>query len=417
MEAKFRSDTAGKPIRCRAAVCRGAGEPLVIEEIQVAPPKSGEVRVKIICTSLCHGDISFWRSESGPFSFFPGIFGHEAAGTVESVGENVVEVKAGDLVVPVVQRNCGECRDCKFKGNACTKFPAASLNAMPRDGSSRFLDKDGQPLHHFLFASSFAEYTVVDVTHLVKISPEVPVDKACLLSCGVTTGVGATMKAAQIEEGSTVAIFGLGTVGLAVALVLAFNSLIFCSCISILRSHLISLKLIRTVAEGARIRGASKIIGIDKNLEKFEIAKKFGVTDFVNPTSCGKDSVSQVIREMTDGGADYCFECVGSTSLIREAFDGSRQGCGKTVILGADLHGSPLSIHPLEILAGKSIMGATLGGIKPKQDIPHLAQKYLKKELRLDGFITHEVNFEEINKAFDLLLQGKSLRCIIWMNR
>ncbi|XP_027148834.1 alcohol dehydrogenase-like 1 isoform X1 [Coffea eugenioides] len=386
MEAKFRSDTAGKPIRCRAAVCRGAGEPLVMEEIQVAPPKIGEVRVKIICTSLCHGDISFWRSESGPFSFFPGIFGHEAAGIVESVGENVVEVQAGDLVLPVVQRNCGECRDCKFKGNACTKFPAASLNAMPRDGSSRFLDKDGQPLHHFLFASSFSEYTVVDMTHLVKISPEVPVDKACLLSCGVTTGVGATMKAAQIEEGSTVAIFGLGTVGLA-------------------------------VAEGARIRGASKIIGIDKNLEKFEIAKKFGVTDFVNPTSCGKDSVSQVIREMTDGGADYCFECVGSTSLIREAFDGSRQGCGKTVILGADLHGSPLSIHPLEILTGKSIMGATLGGIKPKQDIPHLAQKYLKKELRLDGFITHEVNFEDINKAFDLLLQGKSLRCIIWMDR
>ncbi|KAL3514206.1 hypothetical protein ACH5RR_026923 [Cinchona calisaya] len=386
MEAKFPSETAGKSIRCKAAVCRRAGEPLLIEEIEVAPPKAGEVRIKILCTSLCHTDISFWKSESEPFSFFPRIFGHEAAGIVESVGEDVEEVKVGDLVLPVVQRNCGECRDCKFKGNSCTKFATEFPHAMPSDGTSRFLDKNGQPLHHFIWVSSFAEYTVVDMAHLVKISPEVPVDKACLLSCGVTTGVGATMKAAQVEEGSTVAIFGLGTVGLA-------------------------------VAEGARIRGASKIIGIDKNPDKFEIGKMFGVTDFVNPTSCGKDLVKRVIQEMTDGGADYCFECVGSTSLMKDAFDSSRPGCGKTVILGMDMHGSPLSIHPFEILTGRCIVGAIYGGVKSKQDIPILVEKYLQKELNLDGFITHEIKFKDINKAFDLLLEGKSLRCIIWMDK
>uniref|UniRef100_A0A5B7B4A0 Putative GroES-like zinc-binding dehydrogenase family protein isoform 2 n=1 Tax=Davidia involucrata TaxID=16924 RepID=A0A5B7B4A0_DAVIN len=386
MEDKCPLKTAGKSIRCKAAICRNPEEPLVIEEIEVAPPKAWEVRIKVLCTSLCHSDVTFWKLKSSPVSIFPRIFGHEAIGVVESVGEHVEEVKEGDVVLPVFHPDCGECRDCKSsKSNICARFYNKVYNAMPRDGSSRFKDMNGKVLHHFMSVSSFAEYTVLDITNVVKMSSEIPVEKACLLSCGVTTGVGAAWKVAEVEEGSTVAIFGLGAVGLA-------------------------------VAEGARLRGASKIIGVDLNPEKFEAGKEFGVTDFINPASCVEKPVSQVIQEMTDGGADYCFECVGLASVMQDAFSSSRPGCGKTVILGVEMHGSPLSISPYEILMGRSIMGSVFGGVKAKSDIPIFVKKYLNKELKLDGFITHEVSFQDINKAFDLLIQGKSLRCIIRMD-
>ncbi|KAI3842398.1 hypothetical protein MKW92_047557 [Papaver armeniacum] len=381
--------TAGKSIRCRAAVCRIAGEALVIEEIEVAPPKAYEVRIKILCTSLCHSDVTFWKMPTSPISIFPRIFGHEAVGVVESVGENVTDVKAGETVVPVFLANCEDCRDCKSKkSNICTSFPFSSAPGMPREGhgTSRFTGSNGETLHNFLGVSSFTEYTVVDIAYVVKISPEIPIDKACLLSCGVSTGVGAAWKVADVEAGSTVAIFGLGAVGLA-------------------------------VAEGARTRGASKIIGVDLNPEKFETGKKFGVTDFINPKDYGDKPVSEVIKEMTDGGADYCFECIGLASLMKDAFTSCRAGWGKTIVLGVEMHGAPLSINTYELLRGKRIEGSLFGGIKAKTDIPLLAQSYLDKELHLDGFITHEINFEEINTAFDLLSQGKSLRCIIWMNK
>ncbi|KAK3025929.1 hypothetical protein RJ639_040845 [Escallonia herrerae] len=430
------SETAGKPIKCKAAVGRKPGEPLVIEEIEVDPPKAWEVRIKILCTSLCHTDVTLWKMTSGPVSFFPRIFGHEAVGVVESVGEHVKEVSQGDVVVPFFHRNCEECRDCKSnKGNACSIFPTEFYGGMPRDGTSRFRDSNGEALHHFFSVSSFSEYTVVDVTHVVKISREVPVDKACLLSCGVTTGVGACWKVAQVEEGSTVAIFGLGAVGLA-------------------------------VAEGARLCGASKIIGVDLNSDKFEIGRpsllfarvvfsqhitsltenysflplekqnvwchRFRESDILRRKISVRGlfviatkfylcrllvSNDQVIREMTDGGADYCFECIGLASLMQDAFNSSRPAWGKTVILGVEMHGSPLLVNPYELLKGRTVAGSMLGGAKAKSDIPVLAQKYLNKELRLDGFITHEVCFEDINKAFDLLHQGKSLRCIIWMDK
>uniref|UniRef100_A0A803LUR4 Alcohol dehydrogenase n=1 Tax=Chenopodium quinoa TaxID=63459 RepID=A0A803LUR4_CHEQI len=335
------SKTAGKPIICKGAVCRKAGEALVIEDVVVAPPKAWEVRIKILCTSLCHTDVSFWKMDSGPIAVHPRIFGHEAVGIVESVGEYVEEVREGDTVIPVFFRECGECRDCKStKSNVCTKFAKYS-SAMPRDEVGRFTDMKGEPIHHFLYVSSFVEYTVVDITSVVKISPQMPVDKACLLSCGVTTanklllcegaGIGAVWKVARVEEGSTVAIFGLGTVGLA-------------------------------VAQAAKQQGASKIIGIDLNPEKEDIGKKFGVTEFINPKSCEDKKVSQVIKELTDGGADYCFECIGSATVMQDAFESSRE------------------------------------------------------ELLLDGFITHEVSFRDINKAFEYLINGQSLRCIIWMD-
>ncbi|KAH9756478.1 alcohol dehydrogenase-like 2 [Citrus sinensis] len=329
-------------------VSRIPGKPLVIEEIEVEPPKAWEVRIKILCTSLCHSDVTFWKSSTDlPKLPLPVIFGHEAVG------------------------------DCKSsKSNTCSKFGRGYRPNMPRDGTSRFRELKGDVIHHFLNISSFTEYTVVDITHVVKITPHIPLGIACLLTCGVSTGVGAAWKVAGVEVGSTVAIFGLGAVGLA-------------------------------VAEGARLNRASKIIGVDINPEKFEIGKKFGITDFINPATCGDKTVSQVIKEMTDGGADYCFECIGLASVMNDAFNSSREGWGKTVILGVEMHGSPISLNSIEILKGRSVCGTFFGGLKPKSDIATLAQKYLDKELNLDEFITHEVSFHDINKAFDLLLEGK----------
>ncbi|MED6173658.1 hypothetical protein PIB30_061713 [Stylosanthes scabra] len=385
MEDKAARTSEGQPIRCKAAVGRKPGEPLIIEEIIVAPPMAREARIKVICTSLCYSDITFWKMKDPP-AIWPRIFGHEAIGIVESVGEDVSEVTKGDMVVPIFLPDCGECVDCKSeKSNLCSKFPFQVSPWMTRYESSRFTDLNGQIIHHFLFVSSFSEYTVVDIANLTKIDPVAPPNKACLLSCGVSTGVGAAWKAANVEPGSSVAIFGLGSIGLA-------------------------------VAEGARLCGATKIIGVDVNPEKFEIGKKFGVTDFVQ---AGADkSVSQVIKEMTGGGADYCFECVGMASLVHEAYASCRKGWGKTVVLGVDKPGSNLSLKSSEVLCdGKSLIGALFGGLKPKSHVPILLKRYIDKELKLDEFITHEVEFKDINKAFDLLLKGGCLRCVIWMNK
>ncbi|XP_048497982.1 alcohol dehydrogenase-like 2 isoform X2 [Beta vulgaris subsp. vulgaris] len=369
-------ETAGKPIICKAAVCRKAGEALIIEDIEVAPPQAWEVRIKILCTSLCHTDVSFWKIDSGPIANFPKIFGHEAVGIVESIGEHIEEVKEGDTVLPVFLADCGECRDCKSpKSNVCTKFENKKHSGMPRNKGYRFKDMKGEPIHHFFYVSSFAEYTVVDITHIVKIDPRMPVDKACLLSCGVTTGIGAVWKVAQVEEGSTVAIFGLGAVGLG-------------------------------AVQAAKLQGAAKIIGVDLNPEK----------EGIDPKSCGEKKISEAIKELTDGGADYCFECIGSATVMQDASESTRQGWGKTIILGAEVRGIPLSLNCLDIIQGKSVIGSIFGGIKPKSDIPVLTQKYMNEELCLDEYITHEVKLHDINKAFEYLVQGQSLRCIIWMD-
>ncbi|KAL0651833.1 hypothetical protein Bca4012_094524 [Brassica carinata] len=358
----------GKPIRCKAALCRKAGEALVIEEIQVDPPQAYEVRIKILCTSLCHTDVAFWKLEWGPLARFPRILGHEAVGVVESIGELVDGFKQGDVVLPVFHPHCEECRDCKSpKSNWCSRFCDDFVSNTRRYGmASRFKDFSGEDIYHFFFVSSFSEYTVVDIAHLVNISPEIPVDKAALLSCCVSTGVGAAWKVANVEEGSTVAIFGLGAVGLA-------------------------------VAEGARLRGAAKIIGVDLNPDKFEIGKRFGITDFVNPALSGEKKISQVIKEMTEGGVDYSFECIGLTSSMEEAFNSTR-----TML--------PISLGSHDLLRGRTICGTLFGGLKPKLDIPILVDSYLKKELNLNGFITHELSFEEINKAFDLLNEVKQVK-------
>ncbi|GMY28135.1 alcohol dehydrogenase-like 7 [Fagus crenata] len=382
-----KTSTAGKPIQCRAAVSRAAGEPLVIEEIMVAAPMPHEVRIRIICTSLCQSDVTYWKMKDFP-GIFPRILGHEAIGVVESVGEDVDEVTEGDTVIPTFMSDCGECVDCKSKkSNLCSKLPFKVSPWMPRYETSRFTDLKGEVLYHFLSVSSFSEYTVVDIAHVKKIDPSIAPNRACLLSCGVSTGVGAAWRTANVETGSTVVIFGLGSIGLA-------------------------------VAEGARLCGATKIIGVDLNPDKFEIGKKFGVTDFVNSGNCGDKSVSQVINEITGGGADYCFECVGLASLVQEAYACCRKGWGKTIVVGVDKPESKLSLTSFEVLtSGKTLMGSLFGGLKAKSDIPILLKRYADKELRLDEFVTHEVRFDDINKAFDLLIEGHCLRCVIWMDK
>ncbi|XP_065848229.1 alcohol dehydrogenase-like 7 [Euphorbia lathyris] len=382
-----KSPTIGNPIRCKAAVSRHPGEPLIMEEIMVAPPNRHEARIRIICTSLCQSDITFWKLKVFP-GVFPRILGHEAIGAVESVGEDVHELKEGDIVIPTFIPDCADCIDCRSnKSNSCSKVPFTGSPWMPRDEASRFTDLNGDVIYHFLSVSSFSEYTVIDTAHLTKIDPSVPPSRACLLSCGVSTGFGAAWKTAKVEAGSTVVIFGLGSIGLA-------------------------------VAEGARLCGATRIIGVDLNPDKFEIAKKFGVSEFVSAGETGDKPVSQVINEMTGGGADYCFECVGMASLVREAFSCCRKGWGKTIVLGVDKPGAEISLSSFEVLhGGKILTGALFGGLKPKHDIPILLKHYMEKELQLDEFVTHEINFEEINKAFDLLIEGKSLRCVIWMGK
>ncbi|CAN6296201.1 unnamed protein product [Urochloa humidicola] len=373
-----------KPIRCKAAVCRAAGEPLIIEEIVVDPPKAYKIRIKIICTSLCHTDISFWQAKVAPV--FPRILGHEAYGVVESVGEHVEGFAPGDPVVPTLLGQCDHCPSCTSEySNFCTSVPVTMAPGMRRDGTTRFRDAQGNPVHDLLAVSSFSEYTVVDMNQVVKLDPAVPPKLACLLSCGAGTGVGAAWKLAKVERGSSVAIFGLGSVGLA-------------------------------VAQGAKMCGASKIIGVDLNPDKEKIGKTFGVTDFINPTKLDKSSV-EVIGEMTGGGVDCSFECVGVPSVMTDAFRSTKLGHGKTIVLGMGKQTDQMCVPAVELLFGKCVIGSALGGIKPKTDIPIIAEKCKNKELELDGLVTHEVGLGEINTAFDLMLQGKSLRCIIWMGK
>uniref|UniRef100_A0A0D9VQJ4 Cinnamyl-alcohol dehydrogenase n=1 Tax=Leersia perrieri TaxID=77586 RepID=A0A0D9VQJ4_9ORYZ len=367
-------DQSLKPIRCKAAVCRTPGEPLTIEEIVVDPPKAYEIRIKIICTSLCHTDVTVWRAKDNPS--LPRILGHEAYGVVESVGEKVEGYAAGDTVVPNFMGECDSCESCLSEGtNQCTSVPFTMGPGMRRDGTTRFRDSQGAPIHDLVAVSSFSQYTVVDVNQVVKVHPSLPPKLACLLGCCGGTGVGAAWRLAKVQPGSSVAVFGLGSVGLA-------------------------------VVQGAKMCGASKIIG-----------KEFGVTDFVNPSQLGDRPVSEVINEMTGGGADYSFECIGVSSVMTEAVRSTKPGRGKTIILGLEMDGQPLCLPSFEFLFGKCVMGSLFGGMKPKTDLPILAEKCMNKELELEKLVTHEVDLEEINTSFDLLLQGKSLRCIIWMDK
>ncbi|XP_050227367.1 alcohol dehydrogenase-like 3 [Mercurialis annua] len=375
--------TAGKVITCNAAVLRGPKQPFVVEKIEVEPPQEMEVRIKILYTSICHTDLSAWKGENEAQRAFPRILGHEAVGMVESVGEGVRDVKEGDYVIPVFNGECGDCAYCRRGStNLCGNFRVNPFKSvMQNDGKCRFRTKEGEPLYHFLNTSTFTQYSVLDSACVVKIDSDSPLKKMSLLSCGVSTGVGAAWNVADVQPGSTVAIFGLGALGLA-------------------------------VAEGARVRGASKIIGVDISSEKFEKGKAVGMTDFINSKDDSKPAHER-IRELSNGGVDYSFECVGNLGVLREAFLSSHDGWGKTVLVG--IYASPqlLPIHPMELFDGRTITGTIFGDFKAKTQVPALAKDCMTGVVNLDGFITHELPFDKINQAFDLLKDGKALRCLL----
>nr|CAC37633.1 alcohol dehydrogenase [Cenchrus americanus] len=375
--------TAGKVIKCKAAVAWEAGKPLSIEEVEVAPPQAMEVRVNILYTSLCHTDVYFWEAK-GQTPVFPRIFGHEAGGIIESVGEGVTDVAPGDHVLPVFTGECKECPHCKSaESNMCDLLRInTDRGVMIGDGKSRF-SINGKPIYHFVGTSTFSEYTVMHVGCVAKINPEAPLDKVCVLSCGISTGLGASINVAKPPKGSTVAIFGLGAVGLA-------------------------------AAEGARIAGASRIIGVDLNPSRFEEAKKFGCTEFVNPKDHNKP-VQEVLADMTNGGVDRSVECTGNINAMIQAFECVHDGWGVAVLVGVPHKDAEFKTHPMNFLNERTLKGTFFGNFKPRTDLPNVVELYMKKELEVEKFITHSVPFSEINKAFDLMAKGEGIRCIIRM--
>lgn len=378
------ASTAGKVIKCKAAVAWEAGKPLVIEEVEVAPPQAMEVRIKILYTSLCHTDVYFWEAK-GQNPVFPRIFGHEAGGIVESVGEGVTELAPGDHVLPVFTGECKECAHCKSEeSNMCDLLRInTDRGVMIGDGQSRF-SINGKPIFHFVGTSTFSEYTVIHVGCVAKINPEAPLDKVCILSCGISTGLGATLNVAKPPKGSSVAIFGLGAVGLA-------------------------------AAEGARLSGASRIIGVDLNPNRFELARKFGCTEFINPMEHTKP-VQEVLAEMTNGGVDRSVECTGNINAMIQAFECVHDGWGVAVLVGVPNKDAEFKTHPVNFLNERTLKGTFFGNYKPRTDLPSVVEKYMTGELELEKFITHSVSFSEINTAFDLMLKGEGLRCIIRMD-
>ncbi|KAL6053322.1 NAD/NADP dependent alcohol dehydrogenase [Balamuthia mandrillaris] len=374
------SSTAGQVIKCKAAVAWEAAKPLVIEEIEVAPPKAGEVRVKIVATGVCHTD-AYTLSGKDPEGLFPVIFGHEGGGIVESVGEGVTSVQPGDHVIPLY---IPECKSCKFclsgKTNLCSKIRVTQGKGLMPDGTSRFTCK-GQTLYHYMGCSTFSEYTVLPEIALAKISEEAPLDKVCLLGCGITTGYGAVFNTAKVEAGSTVAVFGLGGVGL-------------------------------SVVQGCVEAGASRIIGVDLNVSKFETAKQFGCTECINPKDYEKP-IQEVIVELTDGGVDYSFEAIGNVETMRAALECCHKGWGVSTIIGVAGAGQTIQTRPFQLVTGRVWKGTAFGGVKGRSQLPGIVDKYMQGKIKVDEFVTFTFPLDEINKAFDVMHEGKSLRSVI----
>ncbi|MFM5869194.1 S-(hydroxymethyl)glutathione dehydrogenase/class III alcohol dehydrogenase [Aeromonas caviae] len=367
-------------IKCKAAIAWGPGQPLSIEEVEVMPPQAGEVRVRIVATGVCHTD-AFTLSGEDPEGVFPCILGHEGGGIVESVGEGVTSVKVGDHVIPLYTPECGECKFCKSgKTNLCQKIRATQGKGLMPDGTTRF-SKDGQPIYHYMGTSTFSEYTVLPEISIAKVDPAAPLEEVCLLGCGVTTGIGAVMNTAKVKEGESVAIFGLGGIGLSAII-------------------------------GARLAKAGRIIAIDINESKFELARKLGATDSINPNDFDKP-IQEVIVEMTDGGVDFSFECIGNVKVMRAALECCHKGWGESVIIGVAGAGQEISTRPFQLVTGRVWRGSAFGGVRGRSELPSYVQRYMQGEFKLDDFITHTMPLEQINEAFDLMHEGKSIRTVI----
>ncbi|BEI22333.1 S-(hydroxymethyl)glutathione dehydrogenase/class III alcohol dehydrogenase [Vibrio fluvialis] len=369
-----------KFIKSRAAVAWGPNQPLKMEEVDVMLPRKGEVLVRIVASGVCHTD-AFTLSGDDPEGVFPAILGHEGGGIVEMLGEGVTSVEVGDHVIPLYTAECGECKFCKSgKTNLCSAVRATQGKGLMPDGTTRFY-KDGEPIFHYMGCSTFSEYTVLPEISLAKVNKEAPLEEICLLGCGVTTGMGAVMNTAKVKKGDTVAIFGLGGIGLSAII-------------------------------GARMVGASRIIGIDINEKKFELAKQLGATDCINPQKFDKP-IQDVIIEMTDGGVDFSFECIGNVNVMRQALECCHKGWGESVIIGVAGAGQEISTRPFQLVTGRVWRGSAFGGVKGRSQLPGIVEQYLAGEFGLQEFITHTMPLDEINEAFELMHSGESIRSVI----
>ncbi|MFZ2219461.1 MAG: S-(hydroxymethyl)glutathione dehydrogenase/class III alcohol dehydrogenase [Rhodoferax sp.] len=371
-------------MKSRAAIAWGPNQPLSIEEVDVMPPQAGEVRVRIIATGVCHTD-AFTLSGDDPEGIFPVILGHEGGGIVESVGEGVTSVQVGDHVIPLYTPECRECKFClSGKTNLCQKIRETQGKGLMPDGTTRFF-KDGQPIFHYMGCSTFSEYTVLPEISLAKVNKEAPLEEVCLLGCGVTTGMGAVMNTAKVEEGATVAIFGIGGIGLAAII-------------------------------GATMARASRIIAIDINESKFELARKLGATDCINPKNHDKP-IQEVIVEMTGGGVDYSFECIGNVNVMRSALECCHKGWGESIIIGVAGAGQEISTRPFQLVTGRVWRGSAFGGVKGRTELPGIVDRYMQGEFKLDDFISFTMGLDRINEAFDLMHAGKSIRTVIHFDK
>lgn len=371
----------GIHMKSRAAVAFGPGEPLQIVEIDVEAPKAGEVLVKILYTSVCHTD-AYTLSGADPEGVFPAVLGHEGGGVVVSVGEGVTSVKPGDHVIPLYTPECGKCKFClSGKTNLCGAIRETQGKGLMPDGTTRF-SYNGEPIYHYMGTSTFSEYTVVSEFSLALVEDKnVPLDKVALFGCGVTTGIGAVHNTAKVEEGAVAAVFGLGAIGLA-------------------------------VIQGLVQAKASRIIAIDMNDGKAELAKKMGATDFINPSNFDKP-IQEVIVEMTDGGVDYSFECIGNVDVMRSALECCHKGWGESIIIGVAAGGKEIQTRPFQLVTGRVWKGTAFGGVKGRTELPGMIEDFMNGKIDLDSFITHNLNFTDINEAFDLLHKGESIRTIL----
>ncbi len=370
----------GVAMKARAAVAWEAGQPLSIEEVDVAGPNDTEVLVRLVATGVCHTD-AYTLSGEDPEGAFPAILGHEGGAVVEEIGAGVSSVKPGDHVIPLYTPECGECDFCTSgKTNLCQAIRTTQGQGVMPDGKTRF-SCAGKDILHFMGTSTFSEYTVLPEIALAKVAPEAPLEKVCLLGCGITTGIGAVLNTAKVEPGSTVAVFGLGGVGL-------------------------------SVIQGAVMARADRILAVDVNADKEEMARQLGATDFVNPNDYD-DPIQDVIVELTNGGVDSSFEAVGNVNLMRSALECCHKGWGESTIIGVAGAGQEISTRPFQLVTGRVWRGSAFGGVKGRSELPGIVDRYLSGEIKVDEMITHTMGLEDINKAFDLMHEGASIRSVI----
>ena len=364
----------------RAAVAHEAGKPLTIETVQLDGPKEGEILVEIKSTGVCHTD-AFTLSGDDPEGLFPAILGHEGAGVVVDIGKNVTSLKKGDHVIPLYIPECRQCKSClSGKTNLCTAIRDTQGQGIMPDGSSRF-SLNGKPLFHYMGTSTFSNFTVMPEIAAAKIREDAPFEKVCYIGCGVTTGIGAVINTAKVEPGANVVVFGLGGIGL-------------------------------NVVQGARLAGANKIIGVDLNNKRKPLAENFGMTHFVNPNEIGDDLIAYLV-DLTDGGADYSFECIGNVNTMRQALECCHRGWGVSVIIGVAGAGQEISTRPFQLVTGRVWKGTAFGGAKSRTQVPQIVDWYMDGKINIDDLITHTMPLEDINDAFHLMHEGESIRSVV----